>query len=113
MNENPTPRKPLRLWPGVAAAVLLGLIRFILPFVVPDAGMIAALGGLACALTVILWWLIFSRGPWVERLSAIALMGVALFATSRVIHKSIATGMMGMMLYMYAIPVLSLALVVG
>jgi outer membrane protein assembly factor BamB len=39
-------------------------------------------------------------------------MVVALFATSRVVHPSIANGMMGMMLPIYAIPLLSLALVV-
>ena len=43
--------------------------------------------------------------------TSIGLMIVALFATSRVVHVSIATGMMGMMLVIYAVPVLSLALV--
>jgi hypothetical protein len=30
------------------------------------------------------------------------LMGVALFATPRIVHESIATGMMGMMFVIYA-----------
>jgi outer membrane protein assembly factor BamB len=38
-------------------------------------------------------------------------MSIALFATSRVVHESIATGMMGFMLVIYAVPVLSLAFV--
>src|SRR2546427_13104370 len=38
-------------------------------------------------------------------------MGVALFATPRIIHQSIATGMMGMMFVIYVIPLLSLAFV--
>src|SRR2546422_7689877 len=38
-------------------------------------------------------------------------MGVALFATPRIVHESIATGMMGMMFVIYAIPLLSLAFV--
>jgi hypothetical protein len=38
-------------------------------------------------------------------------MAGALLATSRVVHESIANGMMGMMLPIYAIPVLSVALV--
>src|SRR5438093_2851745 len=107
----PTPRKPLRLWPGVVAAVVLLLVRFVLPFVVPQAGGIAILGGLAGGLAVLVWWLFFSRAPWSERVGAIALMVVALLATSRIVHASIANGMMGMMLPVYAIPVLSLALV--
>src|SRR5438552_4962667 len=109
--NEPAPKKPLRLWPGVIAGVLLGVVRFIVPIVFPDASMFAVLGGLVGALIVILWWIFFSRAAWAERLGAIGLMIVALFATSRVVHVSIATGMMGMMLVIYAVPVLSLALV--
>ena len=63
------------------------------------------------ALAILIWWLFFSRAPWLERLGAIALMVVAVAATSRVVHESVANGMMGFMLYVYSIPVLSLALV--
>lgn len=109
--ESSTPRKPLRLWPGVVAAVLLVLVRLVVPLVVPGAGGAAILGGLAGGLAVLVWWLFFSRAPWSERVGAIVLMVVALAATSRIVHQSIANGMMGMMLPVYAIPVLSLALV--
>ena len=34
---NTTSRKPLRLWPAVIAAVLLLLVRFVLPIVAPQA----------------------------------------------------------------------------
>src|SRR5438128_944986 len=105
------PKKPLRLWPGVIAAVLLGVVRFIVPIVFPDASMFAVLGGLVGTLCVVMWWIFFSRAAWSERLGAIGLMIVALFATSRVVHVSIATGMMGMMLVIFAVPVLSMALV--
>src|SRR5213593_2021989 len=105
------PRKPLRLWPGVAAALLLLLVRFVVPIVAPETMMFGVIGGLAGVLAVVVWWLFFSRAPWSERVGAIVLMIVALFATSRLVHKSIANGMMGMMLPMFAIPVLSLALV--
>src|SRR6266568_3921478 len=106
-----TAKKPLRLWPGVVAAVLLCVVRFVVPLVFPDASVFTVLGGLVGALVVVVWWVFFSRAAWSERLGAIGLMIVGLFATSRVVHKSIATGMMGMMLPIYAIPVLSLALV--
>ena len=109
----PTPPKPLRLWPGVAAAVLLCLVRFGVPIVVPEAFGFGILGGLVGGLAIVVWWLFFSRAPWSERLGAVVLMIIALVATSRIVHVSIATGMMGMMFPIYAIPVLSLALVVG
>lgn len=111
--DGKTPQKPLRLWPGVVAVVLQLLVRFVVPIVVPGATIFAVLGGLAGGLVVVVWWLFFSRAPWSERVGAIVLMVVALFATSRIVHESIATGMMGMMLPVYAIPVLCLALVAG
>ena len=109
--DEPTPQKPLRLWPGVVAVVLQWLLWFVVPIVAPDAAMFAFLGGLACGLAVLVWWLFFSRAPWAERVGAIVLMVVVVVAAKRVVHQSIANGMMGMMLPVYAIPVLSLALV--
>ena len=111
--DQPILRKPLRLWPGVAAVVLQWLLWFVVPVVAPDATMYAMLGALACALVVVVWWLFFSRAPWAERVGAIVLMVVAVIATKRVVHQSIANAGMGMLLPIYAIPVLSLALVVA
>jgi outer membrane protein assembly factor BamB len=109
--DSPTSQKPLRVWPGLVAAALLLLVRFVLPIIRPDAGGEAILGGLAGGLVVIVWWLFFSRAAWSERIGAIVLMVVALLATSRIVHASISNGMMGMMLPIFSIPVLSLALV--
>src|SRR5262245_53164916 len=105
-----TPRTALRLWPGVIAAVLLCLLRFVAPIVVPDMAFYAVMGAVACALLIILWWLLFSRAAWIERVGAIALMVIALYATSRVVHISIRTAMMGNMLPVYSIFVLPPAL---
>jgi outer membrane protein assembly factor BamB len=106
------PPKPLRLWPGVLAVVLQWLSWLVLPAVVPEAKLYGMLGGiLGGGLAVILWWLFFSRALWSERIGALVLAPVALFATSYVVHPSIAGGAMGMLLYLLAIPVLCLALV--
>ena len=109
--DEPTLPKPLRLWPGVVAAVLLLLLKFVVPVVVPDGTIIGVFGGLGCAVAIVVWWVFFSRTPWSERLGAVVLMGVALFATSRVLHVSIAKGAMGFLFPMLAIPLLSLAFV--
>jgi len=110
--DKPTHQKPLRIWPGIVAVVLQWLAWVVLPIVAPEAMLYGVLGGvLGGGLAVVVWWLFFSRAPWLERAGAIVLMPVAVFATSYVVHPSIANGMMGMMLPMYAIPVLCLALV--
>jgi outer membrane protein assembly factor BamB len=105
----PTPRKRLRLWPGVVAVVLLWLVRFGLKIVVPGfkGFRLGMMGGLLGALAVVVWWAFFSRARWSERLGAIVLMIAALFATLRINHES-----MGVLwLVGYGIPVLCLAFV--
>ena len=106
-----TPRKALRLWPGVIAVALQWIVMFGVPIIAPEHGGTAIIAGPTGALVVLLWWLLFSRAAWLERLGAIVLMVVAIAATSRVVHASVANGMMGFMVYLYAMPLLSLALV--
>lgn len=113
--DAPTLRKPLRLWPGVVLVILQWLVRFVLPVIKPEAMMYAVLGGLAGGVLIVVWWLFFSRAPWSERLGAVALIIVALFAAlliPGILHESIAAGAMGMLFPILAIPGLSLALVV-
>ncbi|MCA1620910.1 MAG: PQQ-like beta-propeller repeat protein [Acidobacteria bacterium] len=111
--DNPTPRRPPRLWPGVALAVLQLLSIFVLPAVVPGALVFGMLGGVVCALAILVWWVFFSRVPRPERWGAVALMVVAMFATWFVLHKSVAGGMMGMMFPFYGLMSVSVALVFG
>ena len=73
--------------------------------------MYGMLAGVICALLIAVWWLFLSRAMWLERFAAIVLMVVAVIATKRIVHPSIAGGMMGMMLPVLSIPFLSLALV--
>src|SRR5437899_10887820 len=100
-------RKPLRLWPGVVIAILLCLVRFVVPVVVPDATLVGVLAVPIGVLAIVLGWVFFSRAPWSDRLSAVGLMVAALFATQRIIDKSIPTGAQGMLFLILAIPVLS------
>jgi outer membrane protein assembly factor BamB len=109
--DEPALQKPLRLWPGVVAAVLC-MVRFVVPIVVPDALLFSMLCGAVGALVIVLWWLFFSRAPWLERVGAIVLMIVALFGTPRFLHESVAKGNMGFQFFIHAIPFLSLAFAV-
>ena len=106
-----TPQKPLRLWPGVAAVTLQLLVRFGLPLVWPDGMMYSVLGGVAGALLVVIWWLFFSRAAWVDRLGGVALMAAAMALTPRILDRSLATGAMGFVFYILAVPWLCLAFV--
>jgi outer membrane protein assembly factor BamB len=112
--QEPTQRKPLRLWPGIVAVILQWMLRFGLPLAVPGDvyNQIGMMGGILIGLVIIVWWAFFSRAPWLERLGAIFLMIISLIATSYLIDVSIATSMMGMMFYLYSIPVLCLAFVI-
>ncbi|HEX6323257.1 MAG TPA: hypothetical protein VFZ36_05980, partial [Vicinamibacterales bacterium] len=92
MNTSPTPaptaRKPLRLWPGIAAAVLLLVLRFLVPVVFPDGGLVAILGALG--------------------LIILAMAATRLF----LLHPSIAGGNMGLLYFLYSLPGIAVALVV-
>jgi outer membrane protein assembly factor BamB len=103
------PRKPLRLWPGVIAAVVLGLARFGVKAVIPGfkgfaLGMQWALGA---ALAVVLWWMLFSRARWLDRVGAIVLMIAGLSATWFLRHDSMGPAW----LFAYAVPILCFAFV--
>lgn len=119
MNQQPqAPRKPLRLWPGVTIVALQWLLVFGVGQAVPDAeifslpiGMLAVMAGALGGVAVILWWLLFSRAPWSERIGAIALIGLFVWATRLVVHESIAKAGMGMLYYLSSVPFISLALV--
>ena len=106
-----TPRKPLRVWPGVVLVVVQWIAWLLVPFFFPTYMLKGMLVTAACALAIGLWWLIFSRAPWLERIIVLVLIVLAVIATKRIVHVSIATGSMGFLLFVMAIPVMSLALV--
>ncbi len=112
MVEVKSSRNPLRLWPGVVAVALQWLLWQGLPVVAPSTGYFGAMAALALGLVVVVWWLFFSRAAWIERLGALAVMAVALAATPKILHVSMATAGQGMLFFVYAVPVLCLAFVV-
>jgi outer membrane protein assembly factor BamB len=111
MSQTPA-RKPLRLWPGVVAVVLQWVGLLIVPRVAPDAGLAGLLGAAVCALAFVVWWLFFSRAPWLERVGALLLAPLAVLATRPFVDPTIAQAGMGNMMTFFSIPLLCLALVV-
>jgi len=109
LSDVPTKQKPLRLWPGVAAVVLLWLARFGLKIVIPgfEGFSLGIMGGFIGALAVVLWWVFFSRAAIIERWGAIVLMIVAIFATWFLKHESMGP----LWIAGYVVPVLCLAFV--
>ena len=61
--------------------ILQWLLRFVLPVVETDAMVYGILAALVGGLAVLLWWVFFSRAPWLERLGAVVLIIVAFLAT--------------------------------
>jgi len=109
--SEPTSHKPLRLWPGVVAVLLLWLARFGLKAVIPGfAGFrLAMLFGFGGVFAVLMWWVFFSRARWSDRMGGILLMAVALAGTWQLRHESMGP----VWLLGYALPVVCLALVAG
>ena len=113
-------RKPLRLWPGIALAVLIVVLRWLVPPVAnrvfePDmalnVSLFAFLGALVASLLVAVWWLLFSRARWTERLLGLGLVVVGFYTGRLVQDPSITNGAMGMLYGALAIPLVALAFV--
>ena len=116
----PALRKPLRLWPGVALGVLILVLGYITPRIAPrvfeadmalNVALFSFLGALVGSILVFVWWLLFSRAPWVERLLALGLLAVGFLAGPLVQDVSITTGAMGMLYPILVIPIVALAFV--
>ena len=102
----------LRVWPGIAIVALQLLLWLAIPLV-PGGGMIAVLGGVVCAAAIAIWWLFFSRAPWLERFAVVLLAAGGLYVTTWLVDRSISNGMMGMMLPFMGTPVVAFVLAVS
>ena len=105
--------KPIRLWPGVTAAVLFLLARFVVPAVFPDAELGGMLVSVIATVVILVWWGFFSRLPWVERLGGIALLIAAIVAVHPFLDPSIAGAGMGYLYFLSAVQLASLVLVIA
>lgn len=112
-SSEPTKPKTLRLWPGVAFVVLIAVTAFVVPRLWPESASVGILGPALGGLLIGLWWLLFSRAPWVERLAAVMLIVGAMAAAPTFVHPSISNGFMRMMPVILGLPVFGVALVIA
>jgi outer membrane protein assembly factor BamB len=105
------PSKPLRLWPGVVAVTVLLLARFAVKAVVPGFGGFATgmMWSFGAAALVLLWWLLFSRAPWIDRLGGFVLVAAGVAGAWYLRHPSMGP----LWLFGYAVPAVCLGLVAG
>jgi outer membrane protein assembly factor BamB len=105
-------RKPLRWWPAAILATTL-LLSLIAPAILPPFDLvISMLGGVISALLILLWWILLSRAPWLERIGGLAAVALAVFLTSMFVDKSIAGGAQGFLGYILGVEFFALALAV-
>jgi outer membrane protein assembly factor BamB len=114
----PLSRKPIRVRPAVILAILLVLGRYILPPFMPATeiaslplGLLVMFVGMFSGLGIFLWWILFSRVRWMERVAGLVLIIAAIFALRLTVHGSILNGAMGNLLYVLSVPIFALALV--
>ena len=94
----------LRIWPGVVIALVILVLRWMVPMMLPHLTILGILAGVGGFVLILLWWLLFSRAPWQERIAAPLLMAAAMAVTFWLAHESIATGMMDRLVFVYAVP---------
>lgn len=105
--------KPIRLWPGVGLAVAMVAMLIGGPIVFPDQALpVGLIGFMAGGVVLALWWLFFSRLPWIERLGALVLIAAAILAGRALAHPSITGAGQGMLMYILPVPVMLIALVI-
>ncbi|MBL8176168.1 MAG: PQQ-like beta-propeller repeat protein [Bryobacterales bacterium] len=107
-------RRPIRLWPGVAAMALGWGAVLALWALSPERSILGILAAAGSGLLVFLWWSLFSRVPHLERWSGLATAVAAIALPPSVpglMHPSITGGMMHRMYFILAIPMAALALV--
>ena len=74
--------------------------------------MFAVMGGVLGWVALVVWWVFFSRAAWFDRIAAVVLMLGAMAATYPFLDVSLATGAMGFIFPMLAVPGISLAFVI-
>ena len=81
-------RKPLRVWPVIAIAIVY-VTMLIASFFVEAELPVGMLAGVAAALLILIWWLTISRSRWQERLGVLPLIAATVVLVRLTAHPSI------------------------
>lgn len=90
--QNVCKPQPLRLWPAIGISLLMLAASFGTGFVIPGTipqFMAMMWGPMIGGPLMILWWLLFSRAPWPDRVVGLALLAALAAATYYLAHPSV------------------------
>jgi outer membrane protein assembly factor BamB len=106
------------LRPGVVIVAVTALLFWVMPTVAGDVevagwplAVLAMFAGILGGLATVIWWLFFSRAPWLERVGAMVVIVAGVAITKQLVHESIDGAHMGVSIFMLPIPGLCVALV--
>jgi len=91
--------------------VVVFIVGLLVTATLPVAADYSLIGTGVGVFAITLWWLFFSRAPWLERVGALVLMVVAVAAVRPFIHASVAGGAQGGLQYILSMLPISLLLV--
>ena len=108
----------MRLRAGLILALIVVLTGGVIPAVFRGAmifgaslGVVSMLTSAVAALAIVIWWLLFSRAPWMERIAGVILMPLAIVAMRPLVHESIAGAGMARLYPILSILVMTVMLV--
>jgi outer membrane protein assembly factor BamB len=101
------------VWPALVIAGIQTAGATLGPILFPEQAMLVVFGSIiGGALLTLIWWLFFSRTPWIERLGALVLMVPLVLLTQRLVHISISGAGQGFLVYFFTVVLLSIGLMV-
>ncbi len=103
---------PLRLWPGVVIVRRSGWRDSVCRLSFRTGRCSRSWAACSGSSRSIVWWVFFSRAAWFDRIAAVVLMIGAMAATYPLLDVSLATGAMGFIFPMLAVPGICLAFVI-
>jgi outer membrane protein assembly factor BamB len=108
-----TTARPLRLWPGIGLAAVMLISFFVVPVALPEAELPYGLIGAAlAAVGIVVWWLLFSRAAWIERIAALVLAVLFALGVKQLSHLSIAGAGQGILPYLLSALLMTFGLVI-